>query len=180
MGMINDLTALKQSSDVYMFKTAINIGEGEYRNNQSLRINVEAFDTMRKYFHQFGLGVPTGIDLNDEMAGFKGQDTVPGKLLDFSIGQYDKYTPMQLAQYVSTIANGGKRIQPHILKEIREPADDASTLDSIIEEISPVVLNTIDMEPKWIERVQKGFELVMQEEGGTGYSMFGNADYERV
>lgn len=177
-GNISDLNALKVSSTVYMFRTAIAIGGGNYVPNQSLRINEEAFPTIRNSFAQFGLGVRTGIDLPNEMAGFKGTETNSGNLLDLVIGQSDKYTPMQLAQYVSTIANGGKRIQPHILKEIREPADDASTLGSIIEEISPVVLNTIDTEPKWIERVQKGFELVMQEEGGTGYSMFGNADYE--
>ncbi|MEH6942224.1 penicillin-binding transpeptidase domain-containing protein [Bacillus sp. JJ722] len=178
MGYINDLTALKQSSNVYMFQTAINIGEGEYRDNQSLQINSEAFDTMRKYFHQFGLGVPTGVDLSGEIEGLKGKETNPGYLLDFSIGQYDTYTPLQLVQYVSTIANGGKRVQPHVLKEIRESAKDDSTLGPILEEVSPVVLNTVDMEPKWIERVQKGFKKVMQEQGGTGYPRFVNAEYD--
>ncbi|WP_052343639.1 penicillin-binding transpeptidase domain-containing protein [Bacillus massiliigorillae] len=177
MGFINDLNALKQSSDVYMYNTAIRIGEGEYRENQPLKVNPEAFDTMRRYMGQFGLGVATGVDLSDEMKGFKGKGTEPGKLLDLSIGQYDTYTPMQLLQYASTIANGGKRLQPHILKEIREPAKDASSLGAIIKEVSPTILNKVDMEPKMVERVQKGFQKVMQEEGGTGYSMFGNAGY---
>ena len=41
--------------------------------------------------------------------------------MDIAIGQYDTYSTMQVAQYVSTIANGGYRVQPHIVKEIREP-----------------------------------------------------------
>lgn len=40
-----------------------------------------------------------------------------GKTLDLAIGQYDTYTPMQLAQYISTVANGGYRIQPHVVKK---------------------------------------------------------------
>lgn len=178
MGPINDLTALKQSSNVYMFQTAIRIGGGEYHYNQSLKLKPEAFDIMRYYYSQFGLGVRTGIDLPNEMAGFKGQEKISGKLLDLSIGQYDTYTTMQLAQYVSTIANGGKRIQPHIVKEIREPSEDAASLGPVVQEISPVVLNTLDMKPSWIERVQTGFTKVMQEPGGTGYKAFGSAKYD--
>ncbi len=76
---------------------------------------------MRRYFNQFGLGVKTGIDLPGEIIGWPGQSTLPGHLLDLAIGQFDVYTPIQMAQYVSTIANGGYRIQPHVVKEIREP-----------------------------------------------------------
>ena len=45
---------------------------------------------------------------------------IPGFLLDYAIGQYDTYTPLQLAQYMSTIANGGYRMKPQIVQEIRE------------------------------------------------------------
>ncbi len=124
MGTINELTALKQSSNVYMFKTAIAIGGGVYRPHAPLRINPEAFATIRHYFSQFGLGVKTGIDLPNELSGFQGQSTRGGFLLDLAIGQYDMYTPMQLAQYVSTIANGGYRMKPQLVKEIREPSAD--------------------------------------------------------
>ena len=48
------------------------------------------------------------------------KDNQPGFLLDYSIGQYDTYTPLQLAQYISTIANGGYRMKPQIVQEIRE------------------------------------------------------------
>ncbi len=79
---------------------------------------------MRNHFGQLGLGVRTGIDLPGEVAGYRGavETAVGGHALDFSIGQFDTYTPLQLAQYVSTIANGGYRMQPQIVKEIREPA----------------------------------------------------------
>ena len=67
------------------------------------------------------------------MVGFKGNKIRQVNLLDLAIGQYDTYTPMQLAQYVSTIANGGNRMQPHIVKEIREPVDDNEELGPIVE-----------------------------------------------
>jgi cell division protein FtsI/penicillin-binding protein 2 len=122
-GNINDLTALKVSSNVYMFRTAINIAGAHYVPNEPLNISSSAFSTMRNSFAQFGLGVRTGIDLPNEMSGFKGSETSPGKLLDLAIGQYDTYTPMQLVQYVSAIANGGNRMKPHMVKEIRDPVD---------------------------------------------------------
>ncbi len=177
LGYMNIENALKRSSNVYMFKTAIEMGGGVYRPHESLSINPSAYDTMRYYFSQMGLGVRTGIDLPNEMVGFKGTEKNPGKLMDLSIGQYDTYTPLQLAQYVSTIANGGKRLQPHILKEVREPSDDPEEIGGIVQEISPVVLNTLDMEPSWIKLVQSGFRKVMQEQGGTAYSKFASADY---
>ncbi|USK62411.1 peptidoglycan D,D-transpeptidase FtsI family protein [Peribacillus asahii] len=177
MGNINDLTALKKSSNVYMFLTAIAIAGTEYAPDKGLDIGASDFDTIRKSFVQFGLGAKTGIDLPNEMIGFTGQETTPGKLLDLSIGQYDTYTPMQLAQYVSTIANGGYRMEPHMVKEIREPVDNNTELGPIVSEITPKVLNKLDMKDSWINRVQDGFEKVAMETGGTAYNYFGNKPY---
>lgn len=177
LGYMNIENALKRSSNVFMFRTAIEMGGGVYRPNESLSINPAAYDTMRYYFSQMGLGVRTGIDLPNEMVGFKGTEQNPGKLMDLSIGQYDTYTPLQLAQYVSTIANGGKRLQPHLLKEVREPSDDPEKIGGIIKEVSPAVLNTLDMKQSWIKLVQSGFRKVMQEQGGTAYSKFAGASY---
>ncbi|WP_163103409.1 peptidoglycan D,D-transpeptidase FtsI family protein [Peribacillus alkalitolerans] len=178
MGNVNDLEALRRSSNVYMFKTAINIGNGNYVPGKPLRVNPKAYDTMRYFYSQFGLGVRTGIDLPNEMVGFKGSERGPGKLLDLSIGQYDTYTPIQLAQYVSTIANGGYRMQPHIVKELREPVEDNSILGPLIKQIPPTVLNRLDMKPEWIERVQQGFIQVMHVQGGTARVKFSGADYK--
>ncbi|MDE3839609.1 penicillin-binding protein [Bacillus methanolicus] len=177
MGLINDLYALRRSSNVYMFRIAVEIGDGRYEYDQPLPLKEEAFDTIRQSFSQFGLGVRTGIDLPNEMVGFKGADKKPGFLLDLVIGQYDTYTNMQLAQYVSTIANNGYRLQPHIVKEIREPVMKNDELGPIIEEIEPKVLNRIDMKTEWIERVQEGFRQVMQEPKGTAVGYFGGKNY---
>ncbi|MCY8831250.1 penicillin-binding transpeptidase domain-containing protein, partial [Bacillus atrophaeus] len=74
---------------------------------------------MRNYYSQFGLGVKTGIDLPQESAGMQTTpDAVGGLILDLAIGQYDTYTPLQLVQYMSSIANGGYRIQPRIVTSV--------------------------------------------------------------
>jgi cell division protein FtsI/penicillin-binding protein 2 len=178
IGTVNDLRALQVSSNVYMFKTVIKMGGGHYVPNGPLRLNMKTWDTMRQSFAQFGLGVKTGIDLPNETVGFKGQDTLPGLMLDLAIGQYDTYTPMQMAQYVSTIANGGYRVQPHLVKEIREPSLETNEqLGPVIKEIQPKILNKIVMRDDWIKRVQQGFKLVMQAPGGTAYSYFRGVNY---
>jgi penicillin-binding protein A len=178
MGSVTDLKALERSSNVYMFMTAIAIGKGRYVPNGPLSIDPEAFNTIRDSFGQFGLGVRTGIDLPNETAGFKGQDKKPGFLLDLSIGQYDTYSAMQLAQYVSTIANKGYRVQPHIVKEIREPVLDKNELGPITKSITPNILNRVDMKEDWITRVQNGFHLVMHGSQGTAAGVFRGKAYD--
>lgn len=178
LGTLDDRNALKVSSNVYMFRTAINIGKGNYKYDQPLYLEPEAFDTMRNHFSQFGLGARTGIDLPNEMIGFKGTEKRPGLLLDFAIGQYDTYTTLQLAQYVSTIANGGNRIQPRIVKEIREPVMKNEEVGPVVNEFEPVILNKVDAKPEWFDRVQEGFRRVMQEPGGTAYGAFHSAEYK--
>ncbi|MDQ0269457.1 cell division protein FtsI/penicillin-binding protein 2 [Cytobacillus purgationiresistens] len=177
-GPINDVNALKVSSNVYMFETAIRIGGGRYEHNKSLPLNKQGFSTIRDSFAQFGLGVRTGIDLPNEQTGFKGESTLPGFMLDLVIGQYDTYSNMQLAQYVSTIANGGNRMEPHLVKEMREPLLDNEQLGPIVQEIAPKVLNKVDGKDEWMDRVQEGFRKVTQETGGTGVVYFGKKDYK--
>ncbi|MEH6888325.1 penicillin-binding protein 2 [Bacillus sp. JJ864] len=180
MGAINDLTALQQSSNVYMFKTAMKIAGVDYVYNGPLSVKQKDFDTMRYYYSQFGLGVPTGIDLPNEMAGVKGNAPgQPGKLLDLAIGQFDTYTPLQLVQYVSTIANGGYRMKPQVVKEIRTPTSKPEELGKVVDSVEPVVLNRIDMKDEYINRVQEGFKMVMQTPNGTGYTNgFAGATYD--
>jgi penicillin-binding protein A len=175
MGRINDLEALKRSSNVYMFKTAIRSLGSEYYHLMKIPLNYDAFDTYRYYFNQFGLGVRTGIDLPSEAAGLPGSNS-PNFLLDFSIGQYDTYTPIQLAQYVSTIANDGYRAKLQMVKEIREPNLE-SELGQIQHSFEPVILNRVDMKDEYIKRVQEGFRQVYQESGGTATSSFGYKPY---
>ena len=178
-GHLNDIKALQVSSNVYMFKTAIEIGKGKYEYDEPLSFkNKYAFENIRDSFSQFGLGVRTGIDLPNEQIGYKGPLKLPGFLLDLVIGQYDTYTPIQLVQYVSTIANGGYRIQPHLVKEIREPLLDNNQLGPIVEEIKPTILNDIGTKKEWLGRVQEGFRRVMQVKGGTAYDYFSDASYK--
>ena len=85
---------------------------------ENTNIDEDAFRKYREMYAEFGLGVKTGIDLPVESLGYSGTSKLPGHLLDFSIGQYDTYTPIQLSQYINTIANGGKSLTPYLLKEV--------------------------------------------------------------
>jgi cell division protein FtsI/penicillin-binding protein 2 len=175
---LTDIQALEISSNVYMFKTALRIGNAPTTHYQEyVDIAPEAFDTMRNHFSQVGLGVKTGIDLPGETYGLKGPEKKPGLLLDLAIGQYDLYTPMQLAQYVSAIANGGYRIEPHIMKEIREPYHEKNKIGPIVYENKPKVLNRINVSQRELQQVQSGFYQVAHGSRGTARVQFRNAPY---
>ncbi|ASK63181.1 penicillin-binding protein [Virgibacillus phasianinus] len=179
LGLVNDYTALQKSSNVYMFYIAMRmLGDFDYERNAPLQIESvdDAFLDFRNYFSQFGLGVPTGVDFPFESLGYEG-DNIAGKLLDFAIGQYDTYTPMQLAQYVSTIANDGYRVRPRFLKAVHKPTPDEDQLGAVSKSKNTDVLNRITMDQDLLERVQEGFRRVYQEPGGTAYSYFADKEY---
>ncbi|AUJ26258.1 peptidoglycan D,D-transpeptidase FtsI family protein [Virgibacillus dokdonensis] len=182
LGSVNDIDALKKSSNVYMFYIGLKMG-GENRypfpNNSKAAFDPAAWQEMRNYFQQFGLGVRTGIDFPYESIGYEGPKmSNAGLLMDQAIGQYDTYTTMQLAQYVSTIANNGYRTQPHFLKEIREPSRSDKQLGGVYRSENTKVLNQIQMDQSYIERVQEGFRQAFQEQGGTVYSFGSSKDYK--
>lgn len=166
LGGINDITALKYSSNTYQFNTAIRVGKGNYVYDGPLKIDTNAFNIYRKTFAEFGLGVKTGIDLPLESLGYKGSSTLSGHLLDFSIGQYDTYTPIQLSQYISTLANNGVRMQPYLLRQVYSPSKEG--LNNLISETKPITLNKVNTEQKYLDRVKEGFKEVLTA-GGTGY-----------
>ncbi|MGE7927315.1 peptidoglycan D,D-transpeptidase FtsI family protein [Lysinibacillus xylanilyticus] len=176
---MDDLTALERSSNVYMFKIAMLINGTPYSYKMPLRLKDDTFPKMRNNFAQFGLGVKTGIDLPNEFSGVEGPSgpTMGGKTLDLAIGQYDTYTPLQLAQYISTIANGGYRIQPHVVKEVREPSNDGQHLGQLVNEIGPTILNRIDNPVEEIDYVKKGLRLVYTGSQGTARAQFANTPY---
>lgn len=169
-GNIDDLAALKYSSNTYQFLTAINVGKGTYNYNAPLVIDENAFDTYRSTFAEFGLGVKTGIDLPNESLGYEGSNRLSGLLLDFSIGQYDTYTPIQISQYMSTIANDGVRMQPYLLKAVFDSKEESLT--SVVYETEPKELNTVNTKQEYLDRVQEGLKQVM-ESGGTGSGYIG-------
>ena len=161
LGRLNDITALAQSSNTYQYYTAIKVGKGNYQYNKPLVIDKEAFNTYRNTFAEFGLGVKTGIDLPNEITGLKGNDSTSGLLLDLAIGQNDTYTPIQLSQYINTIANGGTRMAPYLYKGLY---NDKSSYNQNKKE-----LNKVNTEAKYMDRVHEGFRAVMTYGLGRGY-----------
>lgn len=180
LGLVNDLDALERSSNVYMFYIALKMG-GEQRypfpDGSSATFNSQGIVDMRNYFGQFGLGVETGIDMPYEATGFVGKDPLAGNFMDFAIGQYDTYTTLQLAQYVSTIANDGYRVKPRIVKEIREPVPHEDEVGPMYRSNDVKVLNKLEMDDAHIKRVQEGFRRVFQGPRGTGRQFWANKDY---
>lgn len=169
LGVLDDIGALKLSSNSYQFKIAMKVGGVEYKRNMPLRIDMNAFNKYRDMYAQFGLGVKTEIDLPIESTGYKGINPMPGHLLDFSIGQYDTYTPIQLSQYINTIANDGKRMKLNLLKAVHSPTNDEK-IGELLYNIEPDLLNKVDIDIKYINRIQEGFKDVMVRSGlGFGY-----------
>ena len=166
-GVIDDLQALKYSSNTYQFRTAIKVGKGNYVYDGPLVLEDSAFDTYRNTFKQFGLGVKTEIDLPNEALGYIGKNNLSGYLLDYSIGQYDTYTPIELSQYINTIANGGRRVKPYLLKEVYSSST-KEPLTTSIYKTEPTVLNEVETEKQYMDRVHEGFKMVLAS-GGTGY-----------
>lgn len=174
---MNDVEAIGRSSNVYMFKIAMEIGGLDYSPQKPIIVDLDAFDKMRASYSAFGLGVETGIDLPGEIGGKPGEK-VSYSLLDLAIGQYDTYTPLQLAQYVATIANDGYRVAPRVLKEVREPSKDGKTLGPLVQEIQPKVLNKVNNTQAEIDQVKKGMHYTYYGGNGTARNLFAGASFE--
>ncbi|WP_216830016.1 peptidoglycan D,D-transpeptidase FtsI family protein [Alkalihalobacterium elongatum] len=167
-GNINDITALEVSSNVYMFQIAMRMAGYNYSTKCCWNDLPGAYMEFRNYLNQFGLGVETGIDIPSEAIGYNGGVQMGGNLLDLAIGQFDTYTPLQLAQYVATIANDGYRMKPQLVKEIREPGPSKEELGRVINQFQPTVLNRVQMNDAHIKQVQRGFRQVIVGSRGTG------------
>ena len=170
IGLVNDVEALAISSNVYQYKTALNVANVSYYYNSPLVVDESSFIKYREMFKEYGLGVKTGIDLPVESLGLTGDKIDAGLLLDLAIGQYDTYTPVQLASYISTIAERGNRYKLHFLKEIRNPSNNEE-IGSLKEKIEPVLLNKVDLDEKYIDRIRLGFSEVMN---SIGYGYMGD------
>ncbi|KUP06064.1 hypothetical protein Q75_10025 [Bacillus coahuilensis p1.1.43] len=167
-----DIGALEKSSNGYMFKIALRLaGEPYYTPDMPIDVSTGEFQTFRNYLSQFGLGVSTGIDLPNEATGLKSNNWQGGQILDLAIGQYDTYTTMQMAQYISTVANGGTRVAPKIVKELREPSLDQE-LGPVYQEMETKIMNTVNVTEDEIEQVKKGMYEVYNGNEGTAASYF--------
>ncbi|TVP82710.1 MAG: penicillin-binding protein 2 [Alkalicoccus sp.] len=180
LGTVDDLTALERSSNIYMVEVAMRIVDYTPGVSGSNWGNyTRGFDILRSYYAQFGLGVETGIDLPNEFAGIDGgNDAPPGSMLFLAFGQFDTYTPLQLAQYVSTVANSGVRIAPRVVSEILEPDPGGEELGTISHQFEPKILNTIDVDEEYFERIQEGFYRVVHGSQGTARNFFSLVDEE--
>jgi cell division protein FtsI/penicillin-binding protein 2 len=173
-GPVNARRALQVSNNTYMYEMAVRLADRAINKNISY---IEQFSVLDYYNAQFGLGVKTGVDLPYESSGWPNQNTYYGNLAHALIGQYDLFTPMQLGQYVSTIANGGYRIRPHLVKEIRKGTTDLKKPGQTLTVMEPEFLNRVQIDPKWIKVVQEGMHLVTQP-GGTASGTFRGLPFE--
>lgn len=169
--------ALEFSSNSYMMKLVFKMLGTEYTPNMMVPYTTgdsRVFDILRNAFGEYGMGVTTGIDLPGESTGlvntdFDNPELAPnaGNLLDLSFGQYDNYTALQLAQYVATVANDGKRMQAHIVEGVYDNNPDG-TLGELKEAAQPKILNEVNISTDQMNLIQQGFYNVVY--GNSAYT----------
>ncbi|MDI6710551.1 MAG: penicillin-binding protein 2 [Thermoanaerobacterales bacterium] len=90
----------------------------------------------------------------------------PYDTLNMSIGQgYNLYTPLQLANYIATLANGGTRYKPYLVKQVVSPDG------RVVREFKPEAVGRDGLSPGARQAILKGMRMVTQP-GGTGYGLF--------
>ncbi|MCM3782457.1 penicillin-binding protein 2 [Neobacillus mesonae] len=145
-GSLSAATAIQNSSNAFMVDM---IGEKLWN-----RYGNEGIDLWDEHMKEFGLGAETGIDLPKEFEGlleYKNKnETSLSRLAFASFGQQGKYTTMQLAQYAVTLATKGKRMEPHLIKEIRDAEG------NVVEKIEPKVLNEVNFDNTYWNTVHRG------------------------
>ena len=158
---ITAVEALEYSSNAYMVQTALGIMGQTYQPNMFVGTsNLEtAMGKLRATFGEYGLGAATGIDLPDESTGFVPKEYSFANYITNAFGQFDNYTPMQLAQYVGTIANNGVRIAPHIVEGIYGNNEQGG-LGNLIQTIDTKEMNKINISESDVSILQQGFYQV--------------------
>ena len=132
-------------------------------------------DKINDYAEKFGFGQKSGIELSEEeKSGVvanpenrrkNNQQWYPGDVCQTAIGQSDTLvTPLQLANYIATIANGGTRYRPHLVKSIQNPDKTPG------EEIQSEVLEKISMSESTRRAITEGMRKVVTE--GTAKTAF--------
>ena len=136
-------------------------------------------DTMNAMCRSLGLGEKTGINLPGEKAGvLAGPDYAEsrqepwygGDTLAAAIGQsYNLFTPIQLANYIATVVNGGTRYQTQIVDKVMTYHN-----QELVAETDPVIVNQIDITEEYYNAIMKGMRSVTED--GTASNVFGNYD----
>ena len=158
---ITAVEALEYSSNTYMVQTALGIMGQTYKPNMFVLTNSleSAMGKLRSTFAEYGLGASTGIDLPDESTGFIPKEYNFANYITNAFGQFDNYTPMQLAQYVATIANNGVRVAPHIVEGIYGN-NDKGQLGDLIQQIQPTEMNKVKISESDLSLLHQGFYQV--------------------
>ncbi len=165
-GRVNILDAIKGSCNTFFIEMGMRL-----RSKAQETDATKGFvDMLSKYAAGFGLDGPTGIDLPFERAGRSprtaGRSWLVGEDVQCAIGQSrQEYSPLQLAHYVATLANDGKRLRPHLVNEIRDG-------DTVLWHAVPEQLPGADnVSAETIALVKQGM-LAVTGPGGTAYSSF--------
>ena len=179
-GWINIEGAIKGSCNCYFYEVGRRIGISE----------------IVKYAKLFGLGQKTGIELSGEAAGTiagaddKSEDGLKspwylGDTLSAAIGQSgSSYTPIQLANYIATIANGGKLNKVSLIKsvdnEVAGTSESLADINKYTSEYTGVNFEEKDLNinSEYIDEIKKGMLSVTSETGGTSYIVFKNSDIQ--
>ena len=159
-GLLDVSGALKYSCNYFFFEASRLMG----------------IDTLNYYAKQLGLGQKTGVELPSEAAGNlagpesrekNGETWWPGETLQAAIGQSEQqFTPIQMANYMATILNGGTRYRPHFLKQVV-----SYDYTQVVEEYQPEVLAEMDISESTIEAIKEGMRGVVTDDG-TAASVF--------
>lgn len=162
LGYLDDVSALKMSSNYYQFLIAISLLGKKYSPNMDLNATEKEFNIYRDMLSSYGLGIITGIDLPNEKPGLKGNIISDDLLLNLAIGQYDTYTPIELFNYINTLAMKGKRISPSLVNEIKNN-------DFLIYKNKHEVVDNVQISNDDFNQIHKGFYEVMNNGTGLGF-----------
>ena len=150
-GLISLNRALAKSCNYYFFEVGTRVGATR----------------LTDYFTKFGLGVKTGVEISDSAGLLAEVAEGSGDTLQISIGQKNAFTPLQLAVYTSTLANGGNRYKASIIDKVV-----SYDLKQTYSNSTGEVLNTVTINPDTLSSVKEGMLSVTVD--GTGSSVFGN------
>lgn len=129
-------------------------------------------DKLYKYVNVFGFGKPTGLDVNFEESGYKRpvNKVGPVELANLSFGQGISVTPIQMAVTMATIANDGKMMEPHIVKQIQSTDENGNV--KIIKQVQPKMKGQA-IDPGVAKELRNYLETVITEGGGLNAAVDG-------
>lgn len=186
---------------VCWYYTSYHRGHGNVNIKQAIQKSCNYFfyemgrrlgiDNIEKYAKYFGLGSKTGIELSDTAGTLASKDTAKSKnrnwylsdTLSAAIGQsYNSFSPLQMARYISIIANGGNHVNATIVKSIKDADENEVSREELREHINkllnenPDSVENLEISQNSLDTVKAGMRLVTSS-GGTAYSAF--ADFKK-